>query len=312
MNHAKLKLAFAGTPELARIVLKSLIDTNQHNIGIVFTKPDRPAGRGRKIKQSEVKICAIENNIQTFQPENSQDLESYHLENYDLLLVVAYGLLLTPKALVKPKFGCINIHTSLLPHWRGAAPIQRAIEAGDKKTGITITQMDKNLDTGPILKQIVCPISNQDTSGSLHARLADISATHIHDTLEKIASGKINEIKQDDSKATYAKKISKQDAKLDWNKPAKELERKIRAYNPNPVAHTTLKGITMRIWEAKIKPATNKFKPGTILSEKSTLDIVTSQDLLSITKLQLPGKKIILAKDFLNSHADFINDKLDK
>jgi methionyl-tRNA formyltransferase len=312
VNHAKLKLAFAGTPELARIVLKSLIDTNQYNIGIVFTKPDRPAGRDRKIKQSEVKICAIENNIQTFQPENSRDLESYYLENYDLLLVVAYGLLLTPKTLVKPKFGCINIHTSLLPHWRGAAPIQRAIEAGDKKTGITIIQMDKNLDTGPILKQIVCPISNQDTSGSLHARLADISATHIPDALEKIASGKINAIKQDDSKATYAKKINKQDAELDWNKPAKELERKIRAYNPSPVAHTTLKGITMRIWEAKIKPATNKFKPGTILSEKLTLDVVTSQDLLSITKLQLPGKKIILAKDFLNGHANFINNKLDK
>jgi|TARA_B100000959_G_scaffold24751_1_gene23950 methionyl-tRNA formyltransferase len=312
VNHAKLKLAFAGTPELARIVLKSLIDTNQHNIGIVFTKPDRPAGRGHKIKQSEVKICAIENNIQTFQPENSRDLESYYLENYDLLLVVAYGLLLTPKALAKPKFGCINIHTSLLPHWRGAAPIQRAIEAGDKKTGITITQMDKNLDTGPILKQIVCPISNQDTSGSLHARLADISAANIHDALEKIASRKINAIKQDDSKATYAKKISKQDAKLDWNRPAKELERKIRAYNPSPIAHTTLKGITMRVWEAKIKPATNKFKPGTILSEKSTLDVVTSQDLLSITKLQLPGKKIILAKDFLNGHADFISNKLDK
>ncbi len=227
-------------------------------------------------------------------------------------MVVAYGLLLTPKALAKPKFGCINIHTSLLPHWRGAAPIQRAIEAGDKKTGITITQMDKNLDTGPILKQIVCPISNQDTSGSLHARLADISAANIHDALEKIASRKINAIKQDDSKATYAKKISKQDAKLDWNRPAKELERKIRAYNPSPIAHTTLKGITMRVWEAKIKPATNKFKPGTILSEKSTLDVVTSQDLLSITKLQLPGKKIILAKDFLNGHADFISNKLDK
>ena len=312
MNHAKLKLAFAGTPELARIVLKSLIDTNQYNIGIVFTKPDRPAGRGHKIKQSEVKICAIENNIQTFQPENSRDLESYYLENYDLLLVVAYGLLLTQKVLVKPKFGPFLLETSLLPHWRGAAPIQRAIEAGDKKTGITIIQMDKNLDTGPILKQIVCPISNQDTSGSLHARLADISATHIHDVLQKIASGKINAIKQDNSKATCAKKISKQDAKLDWNKPAKELERKIRAYNPSPVAHTTLKGITMRIWEAKIKPATNKFKPGTILSEKLTLDVVTSQDLLSITKLQLPGKKIILAKDFLNGHADFINNKLDK
>ena len=172
MRHTKLKLAFAGTPEIARIVLESLIDADQHNVGIVFTKPDKPAGRGHKIRQNEVKVCAIKNNIEILQPKNYQELESYSLEHYDLLLVVAYGLLLTPKILAKPRFGCINIHASLLPRWRGAAPIQRAIEAGDMKTGITIMQMDKNLDTGKILKQVSCSIKESDTSGILHDRLA--------------------------------------------------------------------------------------------------------------------------------------------
>ena len=308
MRHTKLKLAFAGTPELARIVLESLIDANRHNIGIVFTKPDKPAGRGQKIRQSEVKICAIKNNIETLQPKNPQELESYTSEHYDLLLVVAYGLLLTPKILAKPKFGCINIHTSLLPRWRGAAPIQRAIEAGDMKTGITIMQMDKNLDNGAILKQISCPIKENDTSGILHDRLANISAENINDILSKIAENQFIKINQDDSKATYAKKISKQEAKLDWNKPAMELERRIRAYNPVPIAYTSFKGIDLRIWEAKVKTSTVKLKPGTLLNGKSTLDIMTGQNLLSITKLQLPGKKIISAKDFLNSHTDLVND----
>ena len=308
MRHTKLKLAFAGTPELARIVLESLIDANRHNIGIVFTKPDKPAGRGQKIRQSEVKICAIKNNIETLQPKNPQELESYTLEHYDLLLVVAYGLLLTPKILAKPKFGCINIHTSLLPRWRGAAPIQRAIEAGDMKTGITIMQMDKNLDNGAILKQISCPIKENDTSGILHDRLANISAENINDILSKIAENQFIKINQDDSKATYAKKISKQEAKLDWNKPAMELERRIRAYNPVPIAYTSFKGIDLRIWEAKVKTSTVKLEPGTLLNGKSTLDIMTGQNLLSITKLQLPGKKIISAKDFLNSHTDLVND----
>ena len=170
MRQTKLKLAFAGTPEIARIVLESLIDADQHDVEMIFTKPDKPAGRGNKIRQSEVKICALKNNIKILQPKNYQELESYSLENYDLLLVVAYGLLLTPTILAKPKFGCINIHTSLLPRWRGAAPIQRAIEAGDIKTGVTIMQMDKNLDTGKILKQISCSIKKEDTRGILHDR----------------------------------------------------------------------------------------------------------------------------------------------
>ena len=286
MKHNKLKLAFAGTPELAKIVLESLINSNQYDIGIVFTKPDKPAGRGHKIRQSEVKSCAIKNKIEVLQPKNSQELESYALENYDLLLVVAYGLLLTPKILAKPKYGCINIHASLLPRWRGAAPIQRAIEAGDIETGITIMQMDKDLDTGDILKQISCPINDDDTSGILHDRIANISAENINDILAKIVGNKFIVINQDNSKATYAKKITKHEAKLDWKKSAIELERKIRAYSPSPVAHTNFNGIDLRIWESKVKASTLKLKPGTLLNGKSTLDVMTGQNILSITKLQ--------------------------
>ena len=308
MKHNKLKLAFAGTPELAKIVLESLINSNQYDIGIVFTKPDKPAGRGHKIRQSEVKSCAIKNKIEVLQPKNSQELESYALENYDLLLVVAYGLLLTPKILAKPKYGCINIHASLLPRWRGAAPIQRAIEAGDIETGITIMQMDKDLDTGDILKQINCPINNDDTSGILHDRIANISAENINDILAKIVGNKFIVINQDNSKATYAKKITKHEAKLDWKKSAIELERKIRAYSPSPVAHTNFNGIDLRIWESKVKASTLKLKPGTLLNGKSTLDVMTGQNILSITKLQLSGKKIISAKDFLNSHTDLVGN----
>ena len=308
MNHSKIKLAFAGTPELARIVLESLIHSNQYDIGIIFTKPDQRSGRGRNIKQNEVKICALKNNIKIFQPENSRELESYSLANYDLLLVVAYGLLLTPKLLVQPKLGCINIHASLLPRWRGAAPIQRAIEAGDKKTGISIMQMEKEMDTGPILNQISCQINDKETSGSLYARLAKISADNINPVINKIINRKLNAKKQDNSKTTYANKITKEEAEIDWNKNAKDLERKIRAYNPAPVAYTKIKNITLRVWEAKIKTTEENFMPGTIINSKTSLDIMAGKDILSITKLQLPGKKIILAKDFLNGYSNFIKN----
>ena len=308
MNHSKIKLAFAGTPELARIVLESLIHSNQYDIGIIFTKPDQRSGRGRNIKQNEVKICALKNNIKIFQPENSRELESYSLANYDLLLVVAYGLLLTPKLLVQPKLGCINIHASLLPRWRGAAPIQRAIEAGDKKTGISIMQMEKEMDAGPILNQISCKINDKETSGSLYDRLAKISADNINSIVNKIINGKLSAKKQDNSKTTYANKITKEEAEIDWNKNAKDLERKIRAYNPAPVAYTKIKNIALRIWEAKVKTTKENFTPGTIINSKTTLDIMAGKDTLSITKLQLPGKKIISAKDFLNGYSNFIKN----
>jgi methionyl-tRNA formyltransferase len=310
VTQSKLKLAFAGTPELARKVLESLVDAGEHTVELVLTQPDRPAGRGRKIKQSEVKLCALNNNIPVLQPTKSSELDATCLNNCDLMLVVAYGLLITPEILAKTEFGCINIHTSLLPRWRGAAPIQRAIEAGDRETGITFMQMDSGLDTGHILQQITCSIHTRDTGGLLHDRLAEISADNINVFLTNIVKNKSAAIEQNELKATYANKISKQEAKLDWNKPAIELERKIRAFNPFPVTHTQINDLNIRIWETNIKNDHENLSPGTILNSKSSLDIVTGEGVLAITKLQLPGKRIITAKDFLNGHADFFTENL--
>lgn len=308
MTHAKLRLAFAGTPEISRIVLEELINEGRHSVDVVLTQPDRPAGRGRKLKQSEVKLCALENNISVLQPETSKELTSDRLKDCDLILVVAYGLLLTPEILATPKYGCINIHTSLLPRWRGAAPIQRAIEEGDNETGITIMQMDSGLDTGPILEQFVCSISPNDTAKTLHDRLAIMSAKKINESLFKIVKHQTNAIKQDNSKATYAKKISKQDAKIDWSQSAIELERKIRAFNPFPIAHTVINNINVRIWEAEIKRSSEDLVVGTLLNNKTGISIMTGKDVLTITRLQLPGKRPMSAIDFLNGHPDFIND----
>ena len=308
MTHAKLRLAFAGTPEISRIVLEELINVGQHSVDVVLTQPDRPAGRGRKLKQSEVKLCALENNISVLQPETSKELTSDRLKDCDLILVVAYGLLLTPEILATPKYGCINIHTSLLPRWRGAAPIQRAIEEGDNETGITIMQMDSGLDTGPILEQFVCSISPNDTAKTLHDRLAIMSAKKINESLFKIVKHQTNAIKQDNSKVTHAKKISKQDAKIDWSQSAIRLERKIRAFNPFPIAHTVINNINVRIWEAEIKRSSEDLVVGTLLNNKTGISIMTGKDVLTITRLQLPGKRPMSAIDFLNGHPDFIND----
>ena len=309
MTHPKLRLAFAGTPKLARVVLESLISKNEYDIPVVFTQPDRPAGRGRKLLQSEVKQCAIQHKVPLLQPANSIEFQPDSLKSCDLLLVVAYGILLSAEVINKPRLGCINIHTSLLPRWRGAAPIRRAIEAGDKESGITIMQMDTGLDTGPILVQAKCPIYDNDTGESLYDRLAELSANRIHPLLTQIANGEINPIHQDSSMATYANKISKEEAALDWNKSAIILERKVRAFNPAPVTYTKLNNLDMRIWEAKIKPCSEQLPPGTIIKDtKTSIDVVTSEGILSITKLQLPGKRIITAKDFLNGRPDFFSN----
>lgn len=305
MSQNTLRLAFAGTPELAQKVLESIIVAGEHTVEIVLTQPDRPAGRGRKLKPSEVKRYALENNIPILQPEKARDLDADCLNNCDLMLVVAYGLLITPEVLAKPKLGCINIHTSLLPRWRGAAPIQRAIEAGDKETGISFMQMDQGLDTGLILQQLNCSIDEHDTGGQLHDRLAEISATNINSFLSNIAEKKSTALKQDDSKSTYANKISKQEAKIDWNRPSIELERKVRAFNPFPVAHTQINNLNIRIWETEVKNDRSDLSPGTVLNNKTSLDIVTGDGVLAISKLQIPGKRIMTAKDFLNGHPDF-------
>ncbi len=309
MSHRKLKLAFAGTPEIARTILESLIREKIHCVELVLTPPDRPAGRGRKVKQSDVKLCALENNIPVLQPTTSSELLADDLANCDLMLVVAYGLIIKPEILAKPKYGCVNIHTSLLPRWRGAAPIQRAIEAGDHETGITFMQMDSGLDTGPILKQVDCPIFPLDTAGKLHDRLAKLGADHINELILKIANAEIQITEQDNSRANYAKKISKQEAKLDWNEQAVTLDRKIRAFNPFPIAHTKINDIDVRVWEAEIKPdPREKLTPGSVMNSKTSLEIATGEGVLAITKLQLPGKRPVSAKDFLNGHPDFIGE----
>ena len=307
MSSNKLRLAFAGTPELAATVLKSLLDTKEHIVEVVLTQPDRPAGRGRKIRQSEVKQLALQNNLTVLQPEKSSDLKSEYLQNCDLMLVVAYGLLIKPEILNKPEYGCINIHTSLLPRWRGAAPIQRAIEAGDNETGITFMQMDEGLDTGDILQQISCTIETAETGGSLHDRLASLAAENINQLLTNIANGKLTPTKQDESHSNYASKVSKQEAKIDWTRPAEEIERKVRAFNPFPITHTQINDLNIRVWEAELKTSSENLNPGSVLNSDSSLDIVTGRDILSITKLQLAGKRAMSAKDFLNGHVNFFD-----
>ena len=308
MNEGGLRLAFAGTPPFARQVLEALLRAGRHPVKRVFTGPDRPAGRGRKARPSAVKMCALEHRLPLLQPENADAFRPDSLQDIDLMLVVAYGLLLTPEILATPGYGCVNIHASLLPRWRGAAPIQRAIEAGDQQSGISIMQMEAGLDSGPIIEQIACPIRAGDTGGALHERLAQISADAINAALNRIAARDIHKTPQDNRLATYARKITKQEAELDWRAPAAELARKVRAFNPAPVAHARLGERSMRIWEAKARPAAGPARPpGAVSKGKDSLDIQTGQGLLAVTRLQLPGKKAVSARDFLNGYPGFLD-----
>lgn len=306
MNKAGLRLVFAGTPPFARRVLEAVLVAGRHPVQRVFTQPDRPAGRNRRARQSAVKQCALQHGLPLLQPENAGALRPGALRDIDLLLVVAYGLLLPPAILATPGQGCVNIHASLLPRWRGAAPIQRAIEAGDRESGITIMQMEAGLDSGPIMEQITCPIRAGDTGGALHERLAEISAEAINPVLDRIAAQTISQTPQDARQASYARKISKQEAELDWGRPALELAHKVRAFNPAPVARARLGNRQARIWEAGVKPAAGPPRPpGTVARAKDSLDIQTGQGLLAVTRLQLPGKKAMSARDFLNGYPDF-------
>jgi methionyl-tRNA formyltransferase len=310
VNDVPLRLAFAGTPDLAATVLQALLDIRQYRISLVLTQPDRPAGRGRKILKSAVKILAEKNHIRIRQPAHPSEIDpDCDLANVDVLVVAAFGMILPSEILNRPRLGCINVHTSLLPRWRGAAPIQRAILTGDSETGITIIKMDAGLDTGDMLLRKSCLIHRDDTVATLEKRLAILGGECVLEVLDRFTGGKTEAIKQDDSLASYAGKISKQEARIDWTRPAIDLERMIRAFNPQPVAYTELKRIEMRIWEASvIENQGSTPPPGSICSASAEgIDVATGDQLLRIHKLQLPGKKIISARDFLNSHADFIS-----
>lgn len=302
-----LRIIFAGTPEFAAQALAALLKT-EHEIVAVYTQPDRPAGRGRKLTPSQVKVLAQEHGIEVRQPEKlkaEEDQAALRDLNADLMVVVAYGLLLPKAVLDAPRLGCINIHASLLPRWRGAAPIQRAIEAGDSETGVTIMQMDVGLDTGDMLSKHSTPIHADDTAQSLHDRLAVIGAEAVVDTIEALAQGQAKPEKQDDSLANYAHKMSKAEAVIDWQRPAIELDRLIRAFNPWPVAQTSLDDKVLRIWQASAiddSGNTSDAAPGTIIAlDKQGIDVATGSGLLRLLRVQQPGGKPLAIHELLNA-----------
>lgn len=298
-----MDIIFAGTPEFAAISLRTLIEAG-HRIIAVYTQPDRPAGRGKKLLASEVKQLALEHKIPVYQPLNFKDpeaLETLHALEADLMIVAAYGIILPAAVLNAPRLGCINIHASLLPRWRGAAPIQRAIQAGDETTGITIMQMDEGLDTGAMLLKREIQIDAQATGGSLHDQLAELGGTAIVSALELLAEGKLKSENQDNEQACYAKKLSKQEAQIDWSGDATQIARNVRAFNPWPVAFFLAEGERIRVFEARALEDHHESPPGTIIDRsREGIRISCGKGTLSLQKIQFPGGKALSVKDVIN------------
>ncbi len=307
----RLKIIFAGTPDFAVAALKALLETDQHDICAVYTQPDRPAGRGRKLKASPVKATALEHDIPVYQPASLKDPEQQQqlrTLQADLMVVVAYGLLLPLPVLDAPRLGCINIHASLLPRWRGAAPVQRAILAGDEETGVTIMQMEEGLDTGPALYRLTTPVHSHDTAQTLHDRLAALGAQALLDTLGLIVDGSACPVPQEEDAATYARKLDKSEAVVDWADSAQELDRRIRAFNPWPVAQTSLQEKILRIWQAEPLSGTADAAPGTVLqASKQGVDVATGDGILRLQRLQSAGGKPLDATAFINGHPELQN-----
>ncbi len=302
-----LRIVFAGTPDFAAKHLQALLDADLQVVG-VYTQPDRPAGRGNKLTPSPVKVLATEHQIPVYQPVNFKSAESQQeLANLkaDLMVVVAYGLLLPQAVLDTPRLGCINVHGSLLPKWRGAAPIQRSIWAGDAETGITIMQMDAGLDTGDMLHKVLCPITAEETSASLYNKLAEDGPKGMLCVIEQLAAGTSKPEKQDSELASYAKKLSKEEACIDWTQDAIFVERCVRAFNPWPVSYFTLAEMNIKVWQAEVLAEQSQQTAGTIIrAGKAGLDVATGNGVLRITQLQLPGKKAMPFADVLNARQD--------
>lgn len=297
------RIAFAGTPEFAARALDALA-TFDCDIPLVLTQPDRPAGRGMKLMPSPVKQRALAHGLTVAQPDTlkTPELRAPLVEAApDLLVVVAYGLLLPRAVLDIPRLGCINIHASLLPRWRGAAPIHRAIEAGDARTGITLMQMDEGLDTGPMLAERTVDIAADDTTATLHDRLAVTGAQLLIDTLPALLAGRIRAVPQPADGACYAAKIGKAEAALDFRRPAVELGRAIRAFNPFPGALMTVDGTPIKLWQARVEPASGE--PGRLLAVGDDgVVIACGEGALRLTELQKPGGKRLPVADFLHGH----------
>ncbi|WP_349263268.1 methionyl-tRNA formyltransferase [Steroidobacter sp.] len=300
-----LSLIFAGTPEFSVAALEALV-ASRHRVLAVYTQPDRPAGRGQQVTMSAVKQCALKHQLPVEQPQTLKDpaaVERLAQWSADLMIVVAYGLLLPKNVLDTPRLGCVNIHASLLPRWRGAAPIQRAIQAGDKESGVTIMQMDVGLDTGPMLLERVTPLDPRDTGGTLHDRLARLGAEAVLAAIEAIAAGKATPREQPKEGATYAAKIRKEEALIDWSKPAVEIDRLVRAFNPWPIAETRWNGQQLRVWESLPIDKQTSAAPGTVVAASDAgIEVATGEGTLQLTRVQAAGRKAMPAADFLRAH----------
>lgn len=299
-----MRIVFAGTPDFSVAPLESLI-ASRHEVIAVYTQPDRPAGRGRKLLPGPVKEKALEHGIPVMQPASFRDegaIDDLASLQPDLMVVVAYGLLLPESVLDIPRLGCLNIHASLLPRWRGAAPIQRAILAGDSRSGVSIMQMDAGLDTGPVWLEREIALQPNETGGSLHDRLAILGAEALMEALPLIASADRKPVPQPEKGVCYAHKLTKQEARIDWSEPALQIERLVRAFNPWPVAHADLDGEKVRIWEVRMHEGSASAPPGSVIgTSRQGIDISTADGILRVIRLQMPGKRPVTAQEFLNA-----------
>lgn len=307
-----LKIIFAGTPDFAAQHLQALIQS-EHEVIAVYTQPDKPAGRGKKLQASAVKILAETHGIPVYQPKSLRKPEAQaelQALNADVMVVVAYGLILPKEILDAPRLGCLNVHGSLLPRWRGAAPIQRAIWAGDRQTGVTIMQMNEGLDTGDMLHKVYCDIESTETSAGLYQKLAELAPPALLDVLNGLEQGQFKPETQDETLSNYADKLSKEEAKLDWQLSAETLERHVRAFNPWPICYFSTQDqqgneLVLKVYQAQVLPHQNK-PAGTILAaDKNGIQIATSNGVLNLLQLQPAGKKPMSAQDFLNGRADW-------
>lgn len=301
---SQLHIVFAGTPEFTLPCLDALA-ASTYELLAVYTQPDRPAGRGRKLQASAVKSWAINHQVPIYQPLNFKTEEAVAelaALKPDLLVVIAYGLILPQRILTLPRLGCINVHASLLPRWRGAAPIQQAIFSGDRETGVTIMQMDIGMDTGDKLAEVSCPITDHDTAGSLHDKLAELAVAPLLKTIDALATGTAKPQVQDNNLATYAAKIKKEDAAINWQKTAIEIDRQIRAFNPWPIAYTQAGEELLRIHRAYIVDTTSSKAPGTILAlDKRGMLVATAKQAIMVETIQFSGSRVMTVADWLNA-----------
>ena len=299
-----MRIIFAGTPEFAVPSLQNLIDLG-HDICAVYTQPDRPAGRGQHLQPSPVKVLALAHNIPVLQPltlKTDDEFQTFQNFNADLMVVVAYGMMLPQTVLDAPRFGCINGHGSLLPRWRGAAPIQRAVIEGDKETGVTIMQIVKKLDAGDMLHKEVYAIKTTDTSAIDHDELSKLSAIGLEKVLQQIKNGTLHAESQDENLMTYAAKLTKEEAAINWSESAEKLVRKIHGLNPKPVAQTIYNGLVMKVWNAEVLDETTNLSAGQVRCTTKTLDVASGNGFVRIHELQLPNGKRMSATAFLAAH----------